>query len=252
MPAVRDGGWLRGRIVELLLGHGGLGCGWLLGWFCFWFWGWFDDGLCGASTGVAETLELLDGAAVEPLGLRLIAEEPLPVGRLVDVDETGGHPETPLLSVGCRRFGPVRVVEEARHARNLESFLQAVADEAAFHAVGAEQGMARESDALDGEELLGICGLVEVDEAGFDLRDGVDIFVADGGESGRVEGIAAIVGFGGFADHDFVYCFTMRGRRGWDEDRIGVGNKGNIGERFLNRVGSNLAGTPLAECLVEC
>lgn len=115
--------------------------------------------------------------------------------------------------------------------------------------------MARESDALDGEELLGIGGLVEVDEAGFDLRDGVDIFVADGGESGRVEGIAGVVGWlvvGGFADHDFVYCSTMRGRRGWDGDRMGVGNKGNIGERFLNWVGGEWRGPAPAEFLEDC
>jgi hypothetical protein len=89
--------------------------------------------------------------------------------------------------------------------------------------------VACEGDALDGEEFLGVGGLVVVDEAGLDVSDSVEIFGADGGESGKVEGGGVGAGgfgrggvVGGFAGHVLRYCFITgaRGKRGrelvWD------------------------------------
>ncbi len=72
--------------------------------------------------------------------------------------------------------------------------------------------MTREGDALDGEDFLGIGGLVVGDEAGLDVGDGVEVFSTDDGETGKVEGFGFDGVIGGFADHVVRYWFSTGAR----------------------------------------
>jgi hypothetical protein len=48
-----------------------------------------------------------------------------------------------------------------------------------------------QGDALDGEELLGVDGLVDVNEIVFEFGDGVELFETDDGEVGGGEAVFA-------------------------------------------------------------
>ena len=140
----------------------------------------------------ADALEILDGAAVEAFGLGLITKEELPVRFAAELREAGGHPVTVILAGrDLQSISELGVLEDSRVAGNLQSFLKAHGDESRLDAVSAEEGMPREGDALDGEKLFGVDGLVEGDEVGLEVGDGVGILGADGGEGGGVEEMVA-------------------------------------------------------------
>jgi hypothetical protein len=66
----------------------------------------------------------------------------------------------------------------------VESFVEAGGEEAGLQAGGAQDGLLSEGHALQGEELLGVDGLVDGDEIGLEAIDFAGIFEADDGERG--------------------------------------------------------------------
>jgi hypothetical protein len=152
-----------------------------------------------------EALELFDGAAVEPLGLGLIAEEEGPCrGRVAShALETLGEAESLVLvlhfeAVDLERFverNEGRVIGEIGHGA-----IEGEGAEAGFEFREAEEVVLGDGDALDGEELLGVGGLIDGDEVGAEAVDGVAVLDFDDGEGGAGEGVFAGVGGGaGFA-----------------------------------------------------
>jgi hypothetical protein len=73
----------------------------------------------------------------------------------------------------------------------VERFAEAVGEEAGFEAGGAEDGLLGESDALKGEEFLGVDGAVEGDEVFAEVGDLIEVFEADDGEAGGGEAVFA-------------------------------------------------------------
>ncbi len=76
--------------------------------------------------------------------------------------------------------------------------VEGAGEEAGFQAGDAEEGLLGEGDALDGKEFLGVDGVVDGDEVGFEVRDGVEFLEADDAEDGAGEAVfAGILGGAG-------------------------------------------------------
>jgi hypothetical protein len=150
-----------------------------------------------------ETLEFLDGAAVEALGLGLVAEEEgETVGVFVEAVEAFGEQVVAVLDLG-----DLVIVVDERFANShqgaavaVEGLVEEGATQAGVEAFDAEEGLLGEGDTLDGEELLGVDGLVDGDEVLAEASDLVEIFEADDGEGGGGESVfAGVLGGAGFA-----------------------------------------------------
>ena len=148
-----------------------------------------------------EALEFLGGAAVETLGLGLIAEEELPVVAFtIDAAEARGQPKVVVLGGGDLDAAGEFGVDDCRRAGYVEGLVEAMGEEAAFDAVTTHDGMMGGSHALDGIELTGVDGLEGGDEAGLDVGDGIGVFDADDGEERGSEAVfAGVLGGSGFA-----------------------------------------------------
>jgi hypothetical protein len=82
----------------------------------------------------------------------------------------------------------------------VEELVEAGGEETGFEAGAAEDGVLGEGDAFEGEELLGVDGLVEGDEVIPEAGDFLEIFEADDGEGRAGEQVfAGILGRPGFA-----------------------------------------------------
>ncbi len=93
-----------------------------------------------------------------------------------------------------------RVHEFDRAAEAVAGLVEAGGEEAGFEARGAEEGLLGESDALKGEEFLGVDGLVEGDEVFLEVGDLLEVFKADDGEGGGGEAVfAGVLGGAGLA-----------------------------------------------------
>jgi hypothetical protein len=80
------------------------------------------------------------------------------------------------------------------------SFVEAGGEEAGFQAGDTEDGLLGEGHAFDGEEFLGIDGLVEVDEVGLEIGEILEVFEADDGVSFGGESVfAGVLSGTGFA-----------------------------------------------------
>jgi hypothetical protein len=103
----------------------------------------------------------------------------------------------------------------------VEGLVEAGGEEAGFEAHGAEESLLREGNALDGEEFLGVDGLVDSQEVVLEMGDLMEIFEADDGEGGGREAVfAGILGGAGLAQ--------------WGAGPGGFGGVGAIGgELFL-------------------
>ena len=73
----------------------------------------------------------------------------------------------------------------------VQGFVQASGEEAGFEAGAAEEGVLGESDALEGEQFLGVDGVVDGDQVVLKASHGVQVFEADDGVIGRGESMAA-------------------------------------------------------------
>jgi len=78
----------------------------------------------------------------------------------------------------------------------VEGEIEAVGEEAGFEAGGAEDRLLREGHALEGEQFLGVDGLVDGGEVRFEMGDFVEVFEADDGEGGGCEAVKAGVAGG--------------------------------------------------------
>jgi len=125
--------------------------------------------------------------------LGLVAQEQRPgIALAGDAAEAFGEGVVAVLGAG-----DLQVADQIfRHgddgvAGAVEGFVQAGGEEAGFEAGGAEQGMLGKGDALEGEQLLGVDGLVDVDQVVLEAGDGFQVFEADDGVIGGGEAMAA-------------------------------------------------------------
>jgi hypothetical protein len=85
-------------------------------------------------------------------------------------------------------------------AGGVEGFVEATGEEAGFEASDAENGLLGQGDALDGEQFLGVRGLVDVDEIRAEVVDFLEVFEADDGEVRGGEAVlAGVLRGAGFA-----------------------------------------------------
>jgi hypothetical protein len=150
-----------------------------------------------------EALEFLDGAAVHAFGLGLVAqEEGKARGVFVDAVEAFGEEIVAVLRHGDFVIVVDECVADFHEGFALagESLIEEGGADAFVEAFDAEEDLLGESDALDGEELLGVDGLVDGDGVFAELGDFVDVFEADDGEGGGGESMfAGVEGGAGLA-----------------------------------------------------
>ena len=73
----------------------------------------------------------------------------------------------------------------------IDGLVETGGEHAVFEAGGAEEGLLGDGDALDGEELLGVDGLVAGDQVFAEPADVTDVFDPDDGERGGGESVLA-------------------------------------------------------------
>jgi hypothetical protein len=153
----------------------------------------------------ADALEFVEGAAVEALGLGLVAEEGGPGVLLVVLDHVAPHEalgaeEIAVLGGGDFEVAGESLGHEGHVVGVLNDLIEAAGEEAGFEAVGAEEGLLGEGEALKGEHFLGVPGLVEGEEVGAEVGDFMDFLEADDGEGGGGEAVlAGVLGRAGLA-----------------------------------------------------
>jgi hypothetical protein len=111
------------------------------------------------------------GVATEALGEEVVAVLGLD-DLIVVIDEVGADAD----------HGPV--------VRG-DDLIEAVGEHAGVKALGTEEGLLGETDALDGEEFLGVDGPIGGDGVFEKAGDFVDLFEADNGERGGGEAVFA-------------------------------------------------------------
>src|SRR5450756_2587335 len=151
-----------------------------------------------------EALEFLDGAAVHSLGLGLVAQEEGKAagGVFVDAVEAFGEEVVAVLGHGDFVIVVDKFVADGHEgfATAGEGLIEEGGADAFVEAFDAEEDLWGEGDALDGEELLGVDGLVDGDGVFAEFGDLVDVFEADDGEGGGGESMfAGVQGGAGLA-----------------------------------------------------
>jgi hypothetical protein len=141
----------------------------------------------------ADAFELLDGAAVEALGLGLDPEEDHDIaGLLIQATEALVRDEVAVLGSGDVDVLDHFEIEQAERATvGGEGFIEASGVHASFRPGTAVEGLLGEGDALDGPEFLGVDGLIGGDQVVAEVRDGIDFFEADDGKVLGEEGMFA-------------------------------------------------------------
>ena len=82
----------------------------------------------------------------------------------------------------------------------VQGHVEAVDEDAGFEARGAKPGLLRESDYLEGEQLLGVDRLVDGEEIVLETGDLIELFEPDDGEGGGGEAVSAgVLGGAGLA-----------------------------------------------------
>lgn len=141
-----------------------------------------------------EAVEFVEGSAVVALGLGLVAEEEAPGGGVLHVDAMEAVGEE--VALGLEFVGIVVEFAIERDGGGFlialdEDFVERSGAEAGFDAGDAEEAVLGEGDAFEGEEFLGVDGLVGGDEAGAEAVDGGAVFDGDDGEGVGGEGVFA-------------------------------------------------------------
>jgi len=141
----------------------------------------------------AEALEFLHRTAVKSFGLGLVAEEQRPdVALAGDAAEAFGEGVVAVLGAGDLQVADqIFGHGDDGVAGAVQGFVQAGGEEAGFQPGAAEEGVLGEGDALEGEQFLGVDGLIDGDEVVLEAGDGCQIFEADYGVIGRGESMAA-------------------------------------------------------------
>ena len=128
-----------------------------------------------------------------PFGLGLVAEEEGPaVGLAGEAEETIGEAVVAVLGAGD--FDVSISGEFLAHGCEgaivgVESFVEGGGEEAGLEPGGAEDGLLGEGHAFEGEELLGVDGLVDGDEVELEAGDFLEVFESDDGEGGSGEAV---------------------------------------------------------------
>jgi hypothetical protein len=150
-----------------------------------------------------EAVELFDGTAVLAVVLRLVAEEQREAVMIVAHPADEALPELPVELLDRFAGGTgVEVFGEGFEEAGLLGFDigQRCGEDTGFEAGGAKARLLREGDLLDGDELLGIGGLIEGDRIVPKAGEVVHVFeaadVVGGGES-VADGILRGTGFAG-------------------------------------------------------
>jgi hypothetical protein len=137
-------------------------------------------------------------------GLGLIAqEEGKAVGLAGHAVEAVAEQEVAVLGAGdfdIAVAGDDGVHEADGLAGAVEGHVEAGGEETGFQAGAAQDGLLGEGDAFEGEELLGVDGLVEGDELVAEMGDFLEVLEADDGEGRAGELVfAGILGGAGLA-----------------------------------------------------
>jgi hypothetical protein len=104
--------------------------------------------------------------------LGLVAEEKFPgLGSGGEVEETLGEGEVLFLRAAHQEIGVAEGAVEEVEGLDLAGLVEAGGEESAFEAGGAEEVLLGDGDTPDGEEFLGIHGLVEGEEVGAEFDD---------------------------------------------------------------------------------
>ena len=81
-----------------------------------------------------------------------------------------------------------------------EGVVHDAGEEASFQAGGSQHGLLGQCHSFEGEELLGVDGVVDVDEVGFEIGDFGEVFQADDSEGGGGEAVpGGVLGGAGFS-----------------------------------------------------
>jgi hypothetical protein len=140
-----------------------------------------------------EALEVLDGAAVLALYLRLVAQDEGPHGGLAGhALEAFGHGVVPVLVAPDLVVG-VEFGVEAEYGGpvGVEGAVDAGDEHAGFEAPAADHRELADGDALDGEDLLGGLGLVVGEGVGAEVVELAVLLQAEDGDGGGGEGVLA-------------------------------------------------------------
>jgi hypothetical protein len=193
-----------------------------------------------------EALELLHGSAKEAFRLGLIAEELREdIGLAKQAAEALGQTVAAILGLGDLDVLDHLVMEKDEGpAIGVEDLVEAGGIDAAFD-TGAEEGrLLGQGDAFDGEEFLGIGGLISGHEVGAEVVDGIEFLDADDREIGAFESVLAFAwglcggGFGGgdgFLEHRWPFDISSSMGATGSRGVIGVGieAKENIDGKLL-------------------
>jgi hypothetical protein len=153
----------------------------------------------------SEAFPVLDGAAVVALGLGLVTEEQRPGGGVGrdHTFEAVGEAVIAVLDFDVFRGALELVMERDKGGFVLvvlEGVVEGDGSQAGFEAGEAEEGVLGERDAFDGEEFLGVGGLIDGDQVGAEPVDRGAVFDGDDGVIGAGESMfAGVLGGAGFA-----------------------------------------------------
>src|ERR1019366_4860277 len=144
------------------------------------------------------------GAAVHAFGLGLVAQEEGKAagGVFVDAVKAFGEEIVAVLGHGDFVIAVDEFVADAHEGLAVagKGLIEEGGGNAFVEAFDAEEDLLGEGDALDGEEFLGVDGLVDGDGVLAEAGDLVDVFEADDGEGGGGESVfAGVQGGAGFA-----------------------------------------------------
>ncbi len=121
------------------------------------------------------------------------AVTPVPIpgfGLADEAFETDSEAEAAILGAGDLDVASEVVREEiGGEAIGGDGFIHGGGVEAGFEGGAAEERLLGEGDALDGEQLLGVNGLVGGDGVGAEIFEGIELFEADDGELGGGEAV---------------------------------------------------------------
>jgi hypothetical protein len=153
-----------------------------------------------------QAFEILKGTAIFAFGQDFIAQEQRPrIGSFVAGHTLEAIGEGVVAVLGFGDFDIAMAYEVLGHgdkelAGGIEGFVEATSEKAGFEAGDAEHGLLGQGNALDGEELLGVDGLVNADEIGAKVGDFLEVFEADDGEVGAGEAVlTGVLGGAGLA-----------------------------------------------------
>ena len=123
--------------------------------------------------------------------------------------------------------GKLFVDHDQRTVIGSEGFIEAGGEESGLEAGGAEEGLLGDGHTLEGEEFLGVDGLVDGDEVVTEMGDVFEILDADDGEAGSGESVfAGVLGRAGLAF--------------WSAGSSGMGGVGAVGSALSVGYGHRL------------